>query len=334
VNHCRTTILRLAALAVVAVPIAACSDPSAGGVAVQESNLPCAEGENDAMRLRLAPTCIACHDAGATRPFFANVIAFEDLLVYDTRYVVPGDPDASVLVALLEGTSTGAFAQMPPIGDAFAAQAGRGETDVTMDEIREWIRTLPPAPARTSGPDLAAATTRRLRADEVIKAMQVALGQEPSGGHPPLLAVDGTRPEAADAPVTASSYGRGERVQMYLMLGGPSYLRLRPPEETWTPSSLITLSQIAQGACSAAVDASAPALFEHATPASRLAADEPAIRANIAYLYERFLEVEPDEAAVEEMLTRVYAPAEAIEPRSAWVQVCTHLVRHPLFITF
>jgi hypothetical protein len=30
----------------------------------------------------------------------------------------------------------------------------------------------------------------------------------------------------------------------------------------------------------------------------------------------------------------VYAPAEAIEPRSAWVQVCTHLVRHPLFITF
>ena len=61
----------------------------------------CAESDNDAMRLRMAPTCAPCHGEGASRPFFASVTAFEDLLVYNPRYVVRGDPDASELVALL-----------------------------------------------------------------------------------------------------------------------------------------------------------------------------------------------------------------------------------------
>jgi hypothetical protein len=329
VRHARPAISLAAALA---LALGACSDPG-GAVSVQESNLPCAESNNDVIRLQLGETCVGCHGASASRPFFATLAAFEDLLVYDARYVTPGNPDASMLVALLEGTATGAYAQMPPVGDTFAAQSGRGETAVTIEAIREWIRTLPPPDLSRSGPSIDAPTTRRLRAGELISAIQIALGQTPTGGTPPLLAVDGTTPLSPDSGARID-YLDGGRRQMYLMLGGPSYLALRPPEETWTPSSLLTLLQIAQGACSSAVAVPRPELFVHATLASRLPADEADIRANIAYLYERFLEREPSDADVEEIFTRVYAPAEAVDARAAWVQVCTDLIRHPLFITF
>jgi hypothetical protein len=44
--------------------------------------------------------------------------------------------------------------------------------------------------------------------------------------------------------------------------------------------------------------------------------------------------VPPTDAELEVIFDEVYAPAEATSPRSAWVQVCTTLMRDPLFITF
>lgn len=162
---------------------------------------PCAANENDAMRLRLAPTCEGCHGAGASQPFFASLAAFEDLLVYDARYVTRGDPDTSPLIALLEGRGTGAYVQMPLGSDAFAVRAARGETAVSMQEVRDWIRDLPPPDPSRSGPDPGASSTRRLSAHEAINALEVALGQAPNGGVPPLIQADGVTPLAPDSPV-------------------------------------------------------------------------------------------------------------------------------------
>jgi hypothetical protein len=164
--------------------------------------------------------------------------------------------------------------------------------------------------------------------------MQIALGQEPTGGGAPLLSVDGISPEAPDALIPGGSYQRSERTAMYLMLGGPSYRGQRAAEDSWTPSSLLALTQTAQGACAKAVAASAPALFAHATLSSRLPEDEADIRANIAYLHRRFLRVAPEDIEVEETFSEIYVPAESAGTRAAWTQVCTALFRDPLFITF
>ena len=115
---------------------------------------PCATNDIDAMRLRLAPVCAACHAEGASSPFFATLSAFEDLLIYNPRFVVRGDPDASPLMALLEGRGAGTYTQMPLSGDSFATRSERGETNVTMEELRVWIRDLPPPSNTRAGPDL------------------------------------------------------------------------------------------------------------------------------------------------------------------------------------
>lgn len=309
-------------------------DPGArGGGGVDDPALACAESRNDEVRLRLAPTCAACHGAGTARPFFATLAAFEDLLAYDPDFVVRGDPDASPLIALLEGRGIGAYPQMPLVGDPFATLASRGETGITMDELRAWVRDLPPPDPSRSGPNLGAPATRRLTANEVIEAIQVALGQEPTGGVPPLLRVNGPQPLSPDSPRYVD-YNDEQRLQTYLMLGGGSHLQQRTPEAAWSPSSLMTLTQVAQAACAAAAESDNPHLFHDVGASDRLPEAATAVRANIAYLYERFLHVPPADAEVDAFFTNVYAPAEATGTRVAWTQVCAALIRDPLFITF
>lgn len=293
----------------------------------------CATNRNDEIRLKLAPQCEACHGARAGRPFFENLAAFEDLLVYNPAFVVRGDPDRSPLVAMLEGRATGAYRQMPLGGDPFATRASRGETRVSMDELREWIRTLPPPDPARQGPDPGAITTRRLSADETINALAIALGQPANGGVPPLLALDGPQPLSPDSPAGVD-YQDALRRDTYLMLGGPSYLAQRRPEPTWSPGSLLTLTQLAQGICSRAAAMNNAQLFKFAMASERLPMAEANVRRNIAYLYERFLHEPAPMAAVDALFTRVYQPAESTSTRVAWTQVCVALARDPLFITF
>ncbi|MCB9620783.1 MAG: hypothetical protein H6724_15195 [Sandaracinus sp.] len=292
----------------------------------------CAQNENDAVRMRLAPTCAPCHGVGASRPFFASLVAFEDLLAYDARYVVRGDPDASPLVAMLEGRGEGAYPQMPLGVDSFADLDARGQTAMTLDEVRDWITNLPPPDPARGGPSADAATIRRLSADELINAIEVALGRDdPSAGVPPLLAVDGLPPLAPDSP-TSVDYRDAERRQLYLMLGGPTYLQQRMPEPGFSPSSLLAVTQLAQGACASAVDANREVLFVHASRTATLPDAEAEIRANVAYLHERFLHVAPTEAEVDAWMNDVFVSAGT--PRDGWVQLCTGLIRDPLFVTF
>ena len=73
----------------------------------------CAKTESDFIRLKLAPNCAGCHGEGTSAPYFASAESFEGLIVQNPRFVVPGDPDNSEFVRLLEGNGTGAFTQMP-----------------------------------------------------------------------------------------------------------------------------------------------------------------------------------------------------------------------------
>lgn len=91
---------------------------------------------------RLTPTCVGCHGAGSSLPSFRSLGTFEDLVAFNPSAVIAGSPASSELVALLEGTSTSGR-QMPPT-TCFAELARRGQTEVSMAQIRDWISTLQP----------------------------------------------------------------------------------------------------------------------------------------------------------------------------------------------
>lgn len=293
----------------------------------------CATNRNDEVRLKLAAQCESCHGARAGRPFFASLASFEDLLVYNTSFVVRGDPDNSPLVAMLEGRATGAYRQMPLGGEPFATLASRGQTRISMDEIRDWIRTLPPPDPTREGPDPAQPTTRRLSADEAINALAIALGQPANSGVPPLLQLDGPQPLSPDSP-QGVDYNDALRRDVYLMLGGASYLAQRRPERSWSPGSLLAFAQVAQGICARAAAMNSAQLFKHVSAGDRLPMAEANARRNIAYLYERFLHEPAPQSAIDALFTRIYQPAERTSTRVGWTQVCVALARDPLFVTF
>ncbi|MGB0591725.1 MAG: fibronectin type III domain-containing protein [Myxococcota bacterium] len=88
----------------------------------------------------LHPHCSmsACHGEAGT-PFFASLADFEALVVDNIHFVIPGDPDGSVLVKVLEGNGTAPWTQMPLVGPTFQEMANAGETSITVTQIRNWI---------------------------------------------------------------------------------------------------------------------------------------------------------------------------------------------------
>jgi hypothetical protein len=133
--------------------VVACYGEEAAPTSEARPGEACAQSENDAIRLALDPVCSDCHKSTGAKPFFASLAAFEDLLVYDTKYVRPGKPEEGLLVELLEGRGKGAYTQMPIAGETFARQAEAGKTRINMAQIKRWITNLqPPDPAR-SGPN-------------------------------------------------------------------------------------------------------------------------------------------------------------------------------------
>ena len=292
----------------------------------------CVQNDNDAIRLALAPSCEGCHQATASKPFFASLAAFETLLVYNEAYVVAGKPDDSKLLALLSGQGSGSYKQMPLTGDPFSALATQGKTQVTMPQLRDWITRLGAAPVADT-PDPAAPTTRRLSAEEFLTSVEMALGYPTqTGGIPPLLG-GSLQPLSPDSPQYIG-YTSDRSIQAYKLLGGPSYLEGRGPEKAWSPSSLALVTQIAVRECGAAVQASSPVLFKHATLSDALPAGEAAIRKNLAYLHRRFLGLRPTDADTDALLQHVFVPASARGSDTAWAEVCAALIRHPYFVTF
>jgi hypothetical protein len=291
----------------------------------------CAVSDNDAVRIGLEPTCKPCHDTGSNLPIFASLEAFENLLVYDSSLVVPGDPDKSKLVALLQGKAQGTYTQMPLTGQPFAKLAS---TSITMDAITDWIANLaPPDPSRI-GPHRDSPMTRRLRVGELVFALQRTLGYaevgptDDSAGKPQTLWV---RDPTALGDITYVNIGATRTWSV--LGGGNSFSRVKDDTEL-SPSALRTITEMSLEWCGAAVGRSDQTIFRDAMPTDTSMAAPEKIRANIAYLHLRLLGEPAAKADVDAYYDGVFLPAEPRGTAVAWTEVCAALVRDPRFLTF
>jgi hypothetical protein len=290
----------------------------------------CAQNANDAVRLALAPVCEDCHKGTSGKAFFSSLAAFEDLLVYDTKYVQAGKPNEGKLIELLEGRAGEPYPKMPT-DESFVEKAAAGKTKISLPQIKDWIQNLPPQGASRKGPNVAAATTRRLRADEFLLSVQRTLGLPESAGNLPLI--PGTiQPFAPDSPEVFSGYAVS--LSIYQLLGGASYLQGTAPQADWSTGAMTAVTQIASSSCFQAVSSSSKKIFVHAKPTMKLATDEALIRKNAKQLVHDFLLIPDDDAYVTRLVDTVYKPLEAKGTTAAWAGVCTALLRDPRFLTF
>lgn len=291
----------------------------------------CAVSDNDAVRLALEPSCKACHDTGSNRPFFASLEAFENLLVYDPALVVPGDPDKSKLVALLQGTATGTYTQMPLTGDPFAKLGSAG---ISMEGIQDWIATLPPPDPARAGPHVDSPTTRRLRVGELVFALQRTLGfaevgaTDESQGKPKALWV---RDPTALGSITYLNIGATRTWSV--LGGGNAFARVKDDTEL-SPSALRTLTEMSLEWCGDAVSRADQTIFRDASPTDTTMDAPEKIRANIGTLHLRLLGEPAAPADVDAYYDGVFVPAEPRGLSVAWTEVCAALVRDPRFSTF
>jgi len=291
------------------------------------------------VRVGLARNCAGCHSIGQNG-YFASLGAFETLLVSDTRLVRPGRPDESELVQLLEGRRTGgSLRQMPLSGDSFAVLESRGETDIGMALVREWITQLE-APRVDTRPSASAATVRRISATHVELGLRDLLGLSfddffgPAYNHGILEAL-GRSEDSFYLRSPDRSPGTWGTVSRYLALGGGAAMTTNHEDRTVSTSFVQTLVPVAQAWCGMAVGkANNTQLFTVTTPATGLA-DRAKLREQVADWYLMFLATRPSAAEIDEVVDNVFAPLEMSEGIStAWVGTCSHFIRHPLFIFY
>jgi hypothetical protein len=266
-------------------------------------------------------------------PAFASLDAFENLIVYDPALVTPGDPAKSKLVALLKGTSTGTYTQMPLTGKAFA-KLGAAVTGISIDDVETWIEDLgPPDPSRAAA-HRDAPTTRRLRVEELVVQMQSTLGYpevgatDASQGHPQALWV-----RDPDALGSIGYMNIGATRTWSILGGGDSLARVRD-DGTWSPSALRTAVQMSLSWCGEQVGKSDPAMFRDAAPSDTSALSPEKIQKNIGYLLLRLLGEPAAAADVKAYYEGVFLPAEPRGAAVAWTEVCAALVRDPRYLTF
>jgi hypothetical protein len=342
--------LGAAALAVLALTAGACTKKSPdvsydtdGGTDGGESCAPA--NRNDEIRLALAPACEGCHLTG-NKPFFASLTAFENGLVYDERYVKPGDPDNSLLIQLLAGTAAGSYPQMPP-GQRYEELVAAGRATLSIEQVKAWIRELPAAPARLEAPDPAEFTVRRLSSEEMVVSLMDQLGLTLEDF------VTTTDPNWRDkayvvnggklfvwpgdwAPGISNEYVSDSRsVERFEALGGGNSLAYRKRDVSFGPSAAQTLVQMSQAWCARAVDKKGnTAVLRYATLADTSTSNPDAVRKNLRALYLRMLGQPPSDTEAKELYEQVYVPLEAQNTRLAWIGVCAALIRHPLWITY
>ena len=296
----------------------------------------------------LAPDCASCHGSNANKPYFASLAAFESTVAYDTTLVVPGKPEESELVRILKGEGTGTFTQMPTSGASFAARDAAGKTLITVAEIEDWIKNLPPQ----SAPNfdyLKAPTIRRLTADEVLNSLNEPLGlsdqdffdEQPLGAlTDPLSLKEGDRALPARSP-DALNYRRDEAFvaaqvyPRYLGLGGASWLIGKPPDLSLSPVFLETMTQLSQARCRKAVEKRGNlAFFRFARSSDTSANAKESIKKNIGYLHLRLLGEVATTEGLDDLYEHLFVPYEATDVTTAWIAVCTGLVRHPLWASY
>jgi len=317
--------------------------PNDGGV-LEDGGCP-PVGKNDEIRQALAPACAACHVAG-NKPYFASLSAFENGLAYDAKWVNPADPAGSGLVKLLEGTASGSYPQMPP-GENYASLVAAGRATLTVEQVKEWIATLPPRGSTNDGPSPEAFTVRRLRAEEIILSLMEQLGLSPEDF------VDTSSPDWRTqewtarggrlfvwptdwAPGISQQYVSDKRsTERYETLGGAVVLQGRKKDVGLGPSSLQTVVQMSQAWCRLAIEKPGnTAVLRYVTLADTSATKSADVKRNLQQLWLRMIGEPATDAEIDELYTEVYVPLESTSTKVAWTGVCAALVRHPKWLSY
>lgn len=288
---------------------------------------------------RLKVTCEGCH-ALTARPYFKDLASFENLLVYDEKWVRPNDPTGSALLGLLRGVGN----QMPPRpSEPFAVLSERALTQITLAELEEWIRNLPPRGGVTP---VEPVRVRRKSAEQILATLYDQLGlteadfmvATPDALRGTLLvprASDSYAVRSNDAYGLADAYDQGGT--LFGAFGGPWHLEGKWRNDAITPSFAQALVPVSQAFCRAAVTKSGnTAVLAKATlnDATSTAPGLAAIRANLATLHLRMLGEEATAADLDDLLDTVFKPYEPRGAAVAWTAVCAALVRDPLWILY
>jgi hypothetical protein len=280
----------------------------------------------------LEPHCAGCHVEGANLPFMASFGAFSSLLILDPRLVVPGSPDASRLIALLEGRAEGTFTQMPVGASSYADLEAAGATTLGISAIRSWIAELEPCSYESSTPPPLA---RRLRVHQMWESLRRQLGISESEylSRPPYVAYPLYPPDEVDEPGRSDT--RGSSRGRWIAMGGEDRLGAAEGSTEITPALIQHIYATSQAWCRYAVSKDEnPALFRHGSKAVG-SEDEATVRANIRHMFLQILGLEATEEDIDTIYREVFVPYEARDDaRLGWIAVCSAMVRDPLWLTY
>jgi len=222
-----------------------------------------------------------------------------------------------------------------------------GRVTLTLEQVKAWIRELPPAPERLEAPDPEAFTVRRLTAEEMVVSLMDQLGltledfvstSDPNWRNQPYTVNGGKLfVWSGDwAPGISNQYVSDYRsIERFESLGGGNSLFNRKKDVSFGPSAAQTLVQMSQAWCARAVDKKGnTAVLRYATLADTSTSNPDAVQKNLRALYLRMLGQPPSEAEAKQLYEQIYLPLEAQSTRLGWIGVCAALVRHPLWITY
>jgi hypothetical protein len=288
---------------------------------------------------RLAPSCKDCHAAGASKPYFESIGAFEQQIAYSSKWVKKGDPAGSPFLALMKGQGAGSYRQMPLSGATYEELAKSGAGKISMAELEEWITALPQP--GMAGPTVPPSGLNRLSAEQILSQMDVALGitkDELLDGKTRQPKVAKALPVQSPDEVNANNAAYydptfSEVTPRFVSLGGPSWLSGGRRTEVLGPSAIQTVIQVSQARCRYAVEQKKPNVFRDATPADTSAAAAPKIRKNIGQLYLRITGQVPKDADIDALYNKIFLPLEKTSNEAAWTGVCASLMRHPLALS-
>jgi hypothetical protein len=327
-------------LLLMALALVACESAPPQVAAVRQGACGTASDETLRVMQGLTGPCAGCHTSGA-RGYFASPAAFQALIVADPAVVIPGDPDNSELVRLLEGRGTGAFARMP-IGDTTYAQlVATGAATLTIADVRAWIAGLA-TQARSARPDPSAPRVTRLNAAQLQRSLYLQLGLTHDdffiSARDFGIARAETRsddlapvqpPDALPAPRQLRTAERA------LALGAGHASSGRRSDTTITSSFALTLTEVSQRWCRLALAKSGNvALFPQGTTRS---GDEANVRATIGRWSLHFLGRRATTAEVADWYTTVWAPlarGPAPNEEAGWVGLCSAFIRSPEYLFY
>jgi hypothetical protein len=300
---------------------------------------------NDEVRLALAGACAGCHVSGA-KPYWASLTAFESL-VYDPKYVVRGEPENSLLLKLFKATATGgSFTQMPP-GETYESMLARGAATMSVADLEQWVRELPPQGAVLAEPIPERFGVRRLTGEELVLTAMSQLGltledfvdTTSMNWRNEAYTVRGGRffiwPKDWAPGISGQYVSDSRTIERYEALGGMAALDNRKKDTDLGPAAVQTLVQMSQAWCRRAIEKPGnTAVLRYVTLADKSATKAADIKKNLASLHLRMLSEPASEATVEALYTKLYLPLEATSTKAAWTAVCASFMRHPQWLSY